>query len=81
MKDHTTLIVRLLQHQDYLQITLLAPPAVMLSVVYRRHKEVTMNVDQLRVKKDYSQYYIFIKLIFLSQAKNEKAAVFTGSHC
>lgn len=51
-KNHTILIESLLQHQDYLQITLLAaPPAVMLSMAYRNHKEVTKNLDQLTAQK------------------------------
>lgn len=54
MRDHATPIVRLLHHQDYLQITLLAPPAVILSVIYRSHKEVTVNVDQLTAQKVHS---------------------------
>lgn len=31
-------------YQDYLQLTFLAPPAVMLSVAYRCHKEVTVRL-------------------------------------
>lgn len=44
---HTILIVSVLLHQDYLGITLLTPPAVLLSVAYRSHKEVTVNLYQL----------------------------------
>lgn len=40
------------ERQDYLPITLLAPPAVMLSEAYRASKEVTASLGPATAKKD-----------------------------
>lgn len=45
----------MLWHQDYLQITLLVPPAVVLVVAYRSHKEVTVNLYHLTAQLEGSQ--------------------------
>lgn len=49
------LIVSILWHQDYLHVTLLVPPAVMLSMAYRSHKEVTVNLRHFTTQKEIIQ--------------------------